>query len=144
MCKGVKTYKFICQIHCNTVPSFRNTIVYSNNDSSQRIQFRNHFDESTVSSFFPKRFFRRLVERLKLLNMRFKISKMDVANKMLPSVASDTLYLLQGTFKDLYVHLSIYTAIYSMIGVSGNESDIHLPVFASFWSTYTAIQFHLS
>ena len=100
------------QIHCNTVPYFVNAIVSSNIASSQHIPFRNHFGESTLHSSFPKRFFRRLVERLKLLNMRFKISKMEFANRMLPSVASDTLYILQGTFKDLYVHLAIHCNIF--------------------------------
>ena len=36
---------------------------------------------------------------------------MEFANRMRPKGASDTLYIFQTPFKDLYVHLSTYTAI---------------------------------
>jgi hypothetical protein len=56
------------RIHCNTILSFRNTIVSSNIASSQHSPFRNHFDESTMLSSFTKKFFQILVERLKIMN----------------------------------------------------------------------------
>ena len=59
--------------HCNTILSFANTIVYSNIASSQRIQFRNQFDESTLHSSFPKNFFRRYVERLEFIKWNCRI-----------------------------------------------------------------------
>jgi hypothetical protein len=59
---GVRYFRI--RIHCNTILSYTNTIVYSNIPSSQHSPFRNHFDESTIHSIFPKRFFQRLVERL--------------------------------------------------------------------------------
>ena len=68
---GVTVFRTL--IHCNTILSFRNTIVYSIIASSLHIPFRNHFDESTLHSSFPKRFFWRLVERLRFIkwNWRF-------------------------------------------------------------------------
>ena len=69
---------------------------------------------------------------------------MEFANRMRPKGASDTLYIFQTPFKDLYVHLSIYTAIYSIYEISGYEWDIHLLGSHSLGYTYTAIHFHLS
>ena len=80
-------------IHCNTILSSTNTIVYSNIPSSQHSPFRNHLNESTMHSSFTKRFFQRLVERLGL-NLQF-----DFAIPMRPKGASYTLYFLLELLK---------------------------------------------
>ncbi len=61
---GFRYFRMHIHIHCNTIVYFVNTILYSNIPSSQHSPFRNHLNESTMHSSFPKRFFQRLVERL--------------------------------------------------------------------------------